>query len=234
MPQAAGGQQPGAGGVSPQGGAQAARQQAKATGWSLRRKLVTIIMNRVLRAPKKVRVAELQQRFNAHAEKIIEVHITDQDVFYYLRVKDGTVQQIQPVLRCPCGKQQPAVDRVIPLAVCGHCATRISTVPRPEEVAGGVHTTADVLISLWRGKQKVANPVTGRMEWEAYAPMDAVSLGDADVWGDASSNDLLLFKQLFAQFSHVILGDQAQAEEEAARAPQDPEAGPVEGEGATS
>lgn len=63
----------------------------------------------------------------------------------------------------------------------------------PQKVDGGVRTDSDTLICLARGERNVMDPATGEERTEEYTPIDAMTRGDLQPYGDAVTNDVLLF-----------------------------------------
>lgn len=72
---------------------------------------------------------------------------------------------------------------------------RLRLLEAPDDVDGGFITTSDVVIALARGTAKVMNPATGELTKEEYTPVDALTRGDLRIWGDAATQDALLFAQ---------------------------------------
>lgn len=63
----------------------------------------------------------------------------------------------------------------------------------PQKANGGFEATSDSLIALATGRRQMMNPGTGERFWHEYTPIDAITHGDLRVWGDAATNDALLF-----------------------------------------
>lgn len=70
---------------------------------------------------------------------------------------------------------------------------KLELVPESEEAVGGFRTRSDVLIGIALGKRQMRHPGTGEVFEVGYTPLDALRYGDLEVWGDAASNDALLF-----------------------------------------
>lgn len=64
---------------------------------------------------------------------------------------------------------------------------------KPDTVDGGVETDTDTIIALAKGERTIMDPATGEERQEEYTPIDAVRLGDLHLWGEAVTNDILLF-----------------------------------------
>jgi len=62
-----------------------------------------------------------------------------------------------------------------------------------EKIVGGMKTNSDTLMALALGQRKRMNPATGEVSAERYTPFDALTHGDIHIWGDAASNEALLF-----------------------------------------
>jgi len=62
-----------------------------------------------------------------------------------------------------------------------------------EKLDGGFDLTVDTLVSMASGKQKRMDPGTGKIFSVEFTPIDAVTQGLVRIWGEAASNDLLLF-----------------------------------------
>lgn len=70
---------------------------------------------------------------------------------------------------------------------------QVQFLDNPTRVDGGFDLTSDAILGLVMGKRKWRQPVPPHDEyWASYTPMDAILYGEAKVWGDAASNDLLL------------------------------------------
>lgn len=66
------------------------------------------------------------------------------------------------------------------------------TTPDPSKVLGGFTIQSDAIIGLAMGKRKYQNPATGEEFEQPYTPMDAVTQGEVDLWGEGAMNDMLL------------------------------------------
>lgn len=69
----------------------------------------------------------------------------------------------------------------------------------PDDLAGGFETSSDSLINLARGVRQRMNPATDEIYEESYTPFDAITHGDIRFWGDAASNDALLFAKAVSE-----------------------------------
>ena len=70
---------------------------------------------------------------------------------------------------------------------------RIDVLANPKDIAGGFETNSDTVICLATGKRKRMHPGTREVVLQDYTPFDALTHGDIRIWGEAATNDALLF-----------------------------------------
>jgi hypothetical protein len=82
---------------------------------------------------------------------------------------------------------------------------KIEFMTNPPHVDGGFQMTTDTLMSISRGKQRRMDPATGRLFDIDFNPVDAVTQGLVTVWGEAASNDLLLFARATLEYAYPAI-----------------------------
>ena len=75
------------------------------------------------------------------------------------------------------------------------------------KIEGGISITSQDLYDAIRGEKKVMRAVTGEISTEPYSIIDAVKMGDAEVWGDKIINRLSVLDKIL---SDVVAVDDIQ------------------------
>lgn len=70
---------------------------------------------------------------------------------------------------------------------------------RSSEIEGGIRLTSQDLYDAIRGEKKVMRSVTGEITTEPYSIIDAVKMGDAEVWGDRTINRLAVLDRILSE-----------------------------------
>ena len=86
---------------------------------------------------------------------------------------------------------------------------RIHRLKNPGHIDGYFETTIPTMINIFRGRIKAVHPGTMQECMIDYTPLDAIRFGDAKVWGDASSTDILLgatavYKEIYPKLRDTI------------------------------
>lgn len=91
-----------------------------------------------------------------------------------------------------------------------------------KEIAGGFEVNSDVLLWLALGKRRHMDPATGAYFEEEYTPLQAITHGDIRIWGDAATNDMLLFvKAIHAEVYPTLQEELQDAQAPVAAGPAD-------------
>lgn len=77
---------------------------------------------------------------------------------------------------------------------------KLELLGNPSDIAGGFETNSDTIICLTSGRRKRMHPGTRKYEYQDYTPFDAMQHGDIRIWGDAATNDALLFGQALQKY----------------------------------
>lgn len=77
---------------------------------------------------------------------------------------------------------------------------KIEILSSPSDIAGGFETNSDTIICLTSGRRKVMHPGTRKLTYQDYTPFDAMQHGDIRIWGEAATNDALLFGQALQKY----------------------------------
>lgn len=142
-------------------------------GRSLKERAITGILNTIVSITnRKLNVGELQERHSAHSGRLMRVNVRDIQKAFHFRVADGRLEFVD----------DPGKSGI--------------------EVVGGIDIGSDAVIGLALGRKRYMNPATGETFDQAYTPMDAIANGHVSYWGEAASNDLLLFAR--AVYSEVF------------------------------
>lgn len=67
------------------------------------------------------------------------------------------------------------------------------------QVEGGIKITSEDLQAAVKGEKKVLRSVTGEVTTEPYSIIDAVKMGDAEVWGDKTVNRLAVLDKILSE-----------------------------------
>lgn len=70
-------------------------------------------------------------------------------------------------------------------------------------IEGGISITSQDLYDAIRGEKKVMRAVTGEMSSEPYSIIEAVKMGDAEVWGDKIINRLSVLDKILSDVVEV-------------------------------
>lgn len=71
---------------------------------------------------------------------------------------------------------------------------RLEMVTDAAQADGGLRTDSDALLAIALGRRRMTDPAHPERVWSVpYTPLTALQMGDLEVWGDAASNDALLF-----------------------------------------